>query len=306
MTSSVGRLADEVDPRASQPRVREALPPADVDDAGTHVAVEPSTVRRVVSLCPSLTESLAATDRTLLVGASDACAWPRDLDVVRVGEPGAPDVDAVVSLAPDLVLAEVGVLDPTTVDGLHGHGLAVWQAAAEDVVGATLAVGRALAGCGLAAPAWLDRCRLAWASAEDGNPATRTAAVVLAGDPWRVAPAGGLVADVLRLLDCEQVDPADAEVVLLADAEAGAGRPADADDVRAHLPGAAGRVVVVDGRHLTWWGPSLEHARASLERALVRGTGPAVPPASPSRRRRAPLPLPSTGPSGDLPDDQRP
>jgi len=53
------------------------------DDLGTPVAVP--RVERVVSLVPSLTESVAATAPGLLVGATDYCTHPADLDVTRVG-----------------------------------------------------------------------------------------------------------------------------------------------------------------------------------------------------------------------------
>src|SRR5690349_23794731 len=74
------------------------------DDLGRPVAV-PSDVARVVSLVPSLTESVAVSAPGLLVGATDWCTHPADLEVVRVGGTKSPRVDDVVALAPDLVLA---------------------------------------------------------------------------------------------------------------------------------------------------------------------------------------------------------
>ena len=60
------------------------------DDLGTPVAVP--RVERVVSLVPSLTESVAATAPGLLVGATDYCTHPADLDVTRVGGSKYPDL----------------------------------------------------------------------------------------------------------------------------------------------------------------------------------------------------------------------
>ena len=54
-----------------------------------------SPPRRVVSLVPSLTEAIAATDADLLVGATDWCTHPADLDVPRVGGTKWPDVARV-------------------------------------------------------------------------------------------------------------------------------------------------------------------------------------------------------------------
>ncbi len=41
----------------------------------------------------------------MLVGATDWCDHPRDLDVVRVGGTKNPGIDTIVRLAPDLVIA---------------------------------------------------------------------------------------------------------------------------------------------------------------------------------------------------------
>ncbi|MFZ5870566.1 MAG: helical backbone metal receptor, partial [Actinomycetota bacterium] len=57
---------------------------------------------RVVSLVPSLTESVAVSAPGLLVGATDWCTHPAGLDVVRVRGTKNPDVDAVVGLEPDV------------------------------------------------------------------------------------------------------------------------------------------------------------------------------------------------------------
>jgi iron complex transport system substrate-binding protein len=60
--------------------------------------------RRVVSLVPSLTESLfdlgAGAD---VVGITDFCIFPADLQLPRVGGTKNPDVDAIRALEPDLV-----------------------------------------------------------------------------------------------------------------------------------------------------------------------------------------------------------
>jgi ABC-type Fe3+-hydroxamate transport system substrate-binding protein len=56
--------------------------------------------RRVVSLVPSLTESIAASRRDALVGATDWCLQPSDLDVPRVRGTKNPDVAKVVALRP--------------------------------------------------------------------------------------------------------------------------------------------------------------------------------------------------------------
>src|SRR5690606_40156382 len=74
------------------------------DDTGVPVPV-PGTVSRIVSLVPSLTESVAATLPGALTGATDWCAHPPGLDVTRVRGTKNPDLDAILRLRPDVVLA---------------------------------------------------------------------------------------------------------------------------------------------------------------------------------------------------------
>ena len=64
-----------------------------------------STVRRVVSLVPSLTESVAASCPDVLVGATRWCTHPADLDVARVGGTKNRIWPGSSSSGPDLVLA---------------------------------------------------------------------------------------------------------------------------------------------------------------------------------------------------------
>jgi ABC-type hemin transport system substrate-binding protein len=95
------------------------------DDTGALVPVPP-VVGRVVSLVPSLTESIAATAPGLLVGATDWCSHPADLDVTRVKGTKSPDVGAVIALRPDLVLANAEENRPEDLDALRAAGVAVW------------------------------------------------------------------------------------------------------------------------------------------------------------------------------------
>ena len=63
--------------------------------------------RRVVSLVPSLTEAFASVDPEALVGATDWCTHPADLDahgVTRVRGTKNPDLRAVAALEPDVVV----------------------------------------------------------------------------------------------------------------------------------------------------------------------------------------------------------
>src|SRR5436189_2271263 len=60
--------------------------------------------RRVVSLVPSLTETLFDIGAgEAVVGVTDFCIFPPDLDRPRVGGTKNPRVEAIRALAPDLV-----------------------------------------------------------------------------------------------------------------------------------------------------------------------------------------------------------
>src|SRR5947209_9889010 len=95
-----------------------------VDDLGHDVAV-PGGVRRVVSLVPSLTETVAVTAPGLLVGATDWCTHPPDLDVPRVGGTKNPRAADVADLRPDVVIANEEENRPEDLDAMRRLGLAV-------------------------------------------------------------------------------------------------------------------------------------------------------------------------------------
>ena len=64
------------------------------DDLGHHVPLD-APAARVVSLVPSLTEALAVSAPDRLVGATDWCTHPADLDVTRVRGTKNPDLAAI-------------------------------------------------------------------------------------------------------------------------------------------------------------------------------------------------------------------
>src|SRR4051794_3582094 len=97
------------------------------DDLGTPFAGPPP--RRLVSLVPSLTEAIAATAPQLLVGATDWCTHPADLDVARVGGTKWPDLDRVRALAPDLVVANLEENREQDVAALRAAAIRVWVTA---------------------------------------------------------------------------------------------------------------------------------------------------------------------------------
>ena len=236
----------------------------------------PRTVRRVVSLVPSLTESVAGSvaGSGLLVGATDWCSHPADLDVVRVRGTKNPDVERVVALAPDLVLANAEENRDVDLDALRAAGLAVWVTYPRTVPEALVSLARMLAVCGLDEPDWLTRAREEWALPWTGP--RRTALVPIWRRPWMAVGSGTFTGDVLARLGVDNVladhperypkvdldDLPDVDLVVLPD-EPYAFSPEDGPECFS----APSRCV--SGRHLTWYGPSLAEARQVLTAQLA-------------------------------------
>lgn len=243
------------------------------DDLGTRY--EPARPpRRIVSLVPSLTESLAATDPALLVGRTDYCTHPPSLDVPRVGGSKWPDLDRVRALRPDLVLANAEENRLADVDALRSAGVAVWVTGPTTVSGALTSLGHMLAACGCDPPEWLEAARRVWDAPADGPSLRRRAAVPIWRRPWMVLGAGTFAGDVLRRLGVANVfDRAGARYPKVSVAEildSGAdlvGLPDEPyefgpTDGPECFPGLD--VALLSGRHLTWYGPSLVEARDVL------------------------------------------
>jgi ABC-type Fe3+-hydroxamate transport system substrate-binding protein len=229
----------------------------------------PATVARVVSLVPSLTESVAMTAPGLLVGATDWCSHPPDLDVSRVKGTKSPDVDRVVELRPDLVLANAEENRPDDLAALRAAGIAVWVTFPTTVPQALVSLDRMLTACRLDRPAWLDAATQAWAEPWTGP--RRRAVVPIWRRPWMAVGSSTFTGDVLERLGVDNVlaDSPDRypkvdlaalpphDLVVLPD-EPYAFSPTDGPEAFV-APSAC-----VSGRHLTWYGPSLAEARTLL------------------------------------------
>lgn len=250
------------------------------DDTGALVPV-PRRVRRVVSLVPSLTESVAASG--LLVGATNWCTHPADLDVARIGGTKNPDVAGVLALSPDLVLANEEENRAADLDALRAAGVAVWVTAPRTVDAALVSLGRMLAACGADPPGWLDDAASAWA--EPWRRERVTAVVPIWRRPWMALGRDTFAGDVLRRLGVDHVLAASADryprfdpaalpphdLVLLPDEP----YAFTADDG----PEAFARPCrLVSGRHLTWYGPSLAEARGVLAAQVYDWSGPGKTP----------------------------
>jgi ABC-type Fe3+-hydroxamate transport system substrate-binding protein len=233
-------------------------------------------VERVVSLVPSLTESVAATAPDLLVGATDWCTHPADLAVTRIGGTKNPDVARILSLRPDVVLANEEENRSADLDALGSAGVAVWVTQVRSVDEALDSLDRMLrVACGLARPGWLDDAAAAWATVQPG-PAL-TAAIPIWRRPWMVLGRDTFAGDVLARLGVRNAfaghaeryprvplaDIQEAELIVLPD-EPYAFSATDGPDC---FPGRP--VALVSGRHLTWYGPSMVDAPRVLAAQLT-------------------------------------
>lgn len=250
----------------------------DRDDTGARVAL-PADVSRVVSLVPSLTESVEVSAPGMLVGATDWCTHPAGLQVQRVGGTKNPDLAAVTGLAPDLVLANEEENRPQDITALREAGLPVWVTAPRTVPGAIASLGRMLDACRVARPRWLRVAEERWATPYDGP--RRRAFVPIWRRPWMSLGRDTFAGDVLARLGVDhvyathderyprielaEVRARGVDVVVLPD-EPYAFTAQEGAEV---FGGWGVPVRCVSGRMLTWYGPSLVEARADLTEALA-------------------------------------
>ena len=238
-------------------------------------------MERVVSLVPSITEALASVRPEALVGATDWCTHPADLDdrgVARVRGTKNPDLAAVAALRPDLVVANKEENRELDVRRLRERGVAVWVTDIETVPQSVCSMRRLLReGLGLGEdPAWLVAAEAAWCGPV---PEPRARVVVpIWRDPWMVVGRPTFTADLLARAGYAVVtagvdgrypavevaaldDPGVADLVLLPD-EPYVFTAGDGPEAFAHLP-----TRLVSGRRLTWYGPALVESAISLDRS---------------------------------------
>lgn len=269
------------------------MPPSLTDELGAEVAL-PDVPRRIVSLVPSLSETLwwlRVSDR--VVGLTDYCtAPPHGLPAAtRIRGTKNPDTAAIIALEPDLVLANQEENRRIDVDRLRDAGVPVYVTAPMTVPDAarTLAavgelVGAAQAGAGLAQT--IERALDQLMSA--GRPGPLATFCPIWRDPWMATGPDTYAADLLARtgfavvpvieggrypeVDLDAVAELDPDVVLLPDEPYAFGR-----EDRAVFSSWRARTRLVDGTQLTWYGPRTPYALAEfgrrnreLRRRLVR------------------------------------
>jgi len=250
------------------------------DNLGMPCSLPAGEVTRVVSLVPSLTEAIAATEAQALVGATDWCTHPAGLDVPRVRGTKNPDLTRIVELAgssttdPLLVVANQEENRELDVRRLRERGVSVWVTVIEDVPQALASMRRLVADAlGWRIPTWLTEASALW-SCPPPPPVARVA-VPIWRDPWMVVGSRTFTTDLLRRVGIENVfgdhagryphvevsdiDRVDVDAVLLPD-EPYVFTAQDGPEAFSRAP-----TRLIDGRLITWYGPSLITARTVLD-----------------------------------------
>ena len=274
-------------------------PTASIDALRAHPRVHASRKslgaaprRRIVSLVPSLSEALHVLglgDR--IVGVTDYCVHPADAfeGVARVGGTKDADVDAIEAVAPDLVIANEEENTVRVVRKLAERDLDVWVTYPRTVrEGAALLDELAdLGASDEARTSHVAPCLEAVARAERAAPAVRPRVFCpIWRDPWMTIGGDTYIDDMISLaggrnpfatpdaasvrgradrryptVDLEAVVALDPEVILLPD-EPYAFAARDREELLGTDCAAArtGRVHLIDGTLVSWYGPRIAEA----------------------------------------------
>jgi ABC-type hemin transport system substrate-binding protein len=240
------------------------------------------SLTRVVSLVPSITEGLASVRPEAIVGATDWCTHPADLEevdrpepLVRVRGTKNPNLELIRSLAPDVVIANKEENRELDVRRLRDSGVRVEVTDIRTVPAAVQTYEHLLDDVlGWPQPEWLTRARGLWCGPLP--PVTRRVAVPVWRDPWMVVGSDTFTGDLLRRLGWHNVfedSPGRYPHVSVADIEAA--RPdvvllPDEPYVFTASDGPEAFSLpteLISGRLITWYGPSL------VEAAGLRSSG---------------------------------
>jgi ABC-type hemin transport system substrate-binding protein len=221
---------------------------------------------RFVSLVPSATETLLALGADV-VACTRFCEQPA---LRHVGGTKNPDIDAIVGLAPDVVVVDEEENRREDADALEAAGLELLVTAVRTVDDARDAVERLAARAGVPAPAW---------SIPAPTAAAQLAFVPIWRRPWMSINADTYGGSVLSLLGVDLVTAAAAERyptvelgslprpdVVLVPSEPYAFSEAHVAELRRLFPAAV--VERVDGQDLFWWGTRTPGAVDRLRRSV--------------------------------------
>jgi ABC-type Fe3+-hydroxamate transport system substrate-binding protein len=242
---------------------------------------------RIVSLCPSTTETLVAFGLGgSLVGVTRYCVHPREAleGIARVGGTKNPDHAAIAALAPDLVLGNAEENRASDLAALAArHLVEVSHPTRVSDVPPLLRRLGALTGSAAEAEGWARAVEERLAAVAGPRPPSRFAYLVWKG-PWMAAAAGTYISDLLETFggvnvfdaargpwprtDEEELAALAPELLVLPDEPFPFGEAARAC-LAERLPAA--RVALASGEDLCWHGVrtlrGLDAAEALFRRA---------------------------------------
>ena len=248
---------------------------------------------RIVSLVPSLTEALFVLELgDRVVGVTDWCVHPAEAlaNVPRVGGTKDPDVETILGLEPDLVIANHEENTRRVVERLRERGANVWVTFPRTVAEG-VALLRELAEVGApdhAVRLHVESAEAALAALQRARIETPTRVFCpIWRDPWMSIGADTYAHDLVSLcggdnvfggradrryprVTLADVESADPEVVLLPD-EPYRFSTRDVEEIRGLGIAAArhNRIHLIDGTLVSWYGPRIPRALEEL-RALLQ------------------------------------
>ena len=240
---------------------------------------------KVVSLVPSSTETLLALGADV-IACSKFCEQPH---LRHVGGTKNPDIEAIVQLAPDLVVLDREENRVEDHDALVAAGLNVFVSDVTDVSGAIGVVHDLAARVEASVPEAIGRAferdvpvELDVSVEPDVPAARRTAFVPIWRRPWMTISAATYGADLLAHLAIDVVSGTDTSAYPTVELEAIASLhpdlvvvPSEPYEFEArHLAELAdalpdAQIVEVDGQDLFWWGIRTPAALTRLSTALA-------------------------------------
>lgn len=264
------------------------------DELGFRIELA-SVPQRIVSLVPSLTETLFALNLgRQVVGVTKFCVEPADAvtAIEKVGGTKNPDLRAILALQPDLVIANAEENRAQDVEWMREHGLSVFvtyprtvSGVLESVLGLGRITGRESEATALAREI-VRVVSVIETSLGIWNKLRLRVFCPIWKKPWMTFNQDTYAHDVLRLLGFSNVF-ADAperyprttleealerrpQIVLLPD-EPYEFAEKDAAELKAALPqGLSRRVMLISGRDLHWYGAHTVKGLAALSERLGR------------------------------------
>jgi ABC-type hemin transport system substrate-binding protein len=261
--------------------------------------------RRIVSLVPSLSEALFALgfgDR--VVGVTDWCVHPADAvaRLPKVGGTKNPSLERVLELRPDLVIANREENRRRDVLRLEAAGVRVLVTYPRSVRDAVAVLAELASLCDPDGPehALVGSTRAAVQRAEAALPADPVPVFCpIWKAPWMAVGADTYADDLLRacggrnvfghrrerrypIVEVDEIVAAAPQVILLPDEPYRFG-PRDAAELASLAVPAArsGRIHVVDGTLVSWYGPRTASAIHALS-GLIAGSDPGGPNSGPN------------------------